>query len=193
MFARVFIAAASLALAATGASALGLPGGKPSERGAIVVPVVDPPPGAKKSAGPPRAAPSVTRRVSPPVSVRRVTPQVSVRRVAPPSSAKKFVPPVTAKKFTPSSPPVAMKKFTPPLVKGRPVARMPAQFVHVKSHRRHKYYGRIIGGVVIGSILAASAFYAYSSPPEDGLCWYWTNSSRERGYWDYCEPPEDDE
>ncbi len=84
-------------------------------------------------------------------------------------------------------------RVTSPVVRARPSAgRIPAQFVHVRSFRRHNYYGRVVGGVVLGSILAASAYYAYASRPASNLCWYWTNSDEERGYWDYCEPPDDD-
>lgn len=179
-----------LALAATGAVALGLPAGRIAVPGEVVILVAEPP-GHKKGGGAvQKRAPVIARpAIARPVQVR---PQVQVKKFVPPVAVRKFnPPPIAVQKFNP--PPVAMKKFGPPLAKGRPVARMPAQFVHVRSHRRHKHYGRVIGGVVLGSILAASAFYAYSSPPDDGLCWYWTNSDRERGYWDYCEAPDDDE
>ncbi|MEQ1647831.1 MAG: hypothetical protein ABL898_04520 [Hyphomicrobiaceae bacterium] len=66
-------------------------------------------------------------------------------------------------------------------------------YAFVRPHRKQRHYGRVVGGVVIGSILAASAYYAYASPPNDGLCWYWTNSDEERGYWDYCDQPDEDE
>lgn len=61
---------------------------------------------------------------------------------------------------------------------------------HHLAHRRwhHRpHYGRIIGGIALGSLLAGSAYYAYANaPPAPGLCWYWADPYEERGYWDYC-------
>lgn len=53
-------------------------------------------------------------------------------------------------------------------------------------HRR-PYYGRIIGGIALGTLLAGSAYYAYAgAPPAPGLCWYWADRYEQQGYWDYC-------
>lgn len=41
-------------------------------------------------------------------------------------------------------------------------------------------------GAAIGVIGAASAAAYYGQPPEDGLCWYYTNRSRTNGFWDVC-------
>jgi hypothetical protein len=63
---------------------------------------------------------------------------------------------------------------------------------HLVYHRwRHRpYYGRIIGGIAIGTILAASAYYAYAAePPAPGLCWFWADEDEVQGYWDYCVDP----
>jgi hypothetical protein len=63
---------------------------------------------------------------------------------------------------------------------------------HLAYHRwRHRpYYGRIIGGIAIGTILAASAYYAYAAePPAPGLCWFWADPDETQGYWDYCVDP----
>jgi hypothetical protein len=57
---------------------------------------------------------------------------------------------------------------------------------------RKRYYGRVFGGVLIGSILAASAYYALSAPPDPDLCWYWADPSYTRGYWDFCDAPPPD-
>jgi hypothetical protein len=65
----------------------------------------------------------------------------------------------------------------------------PRHLVVRRWHHR-PYYGRIIGGVAIGTILAASAYYAYAvEPPAPGLCWLWVDEEETQGYWDYCVDP----
>jgi hypothetical protein len=49
---------------------------------------------------------------------------------------------------------------------------------------RRPYYGTVIAGVALGTIIAASTI---PPAPSSGLCWYWSNSSHTRGYWDYCQ------
>jgi hypothetical protein len=49
---------------------------------------------------------------------------------------------------------------------------------------RRPYYGTVIAGVTLGSIIAASTI---PPAPSSDLCWYWSNSSHTRGYWDYCQ------
>jgi hypothetical protein len=49
---------------------------------------------------------------------------------------------------------------------------------------RRPYFGTVVGGVALGTIIAASTVPV---APQPGLCWYWTNSSQTRGYWDYCQ------
>lgn len=51
------------------------------------------------------------------------------------------------------------------------------------------YYGTIIAGVTLGTIIAVSAAAAAPKPPAPNLCWFWSNSTQTRGYWDYCAPP----
>jgi hypothetical protein len=46
------------------------------------------------------------------------------------------------------------------------------------------YYGRVIGGVAIGTVLGAAAYSAMAPAP--GLCWYWADPTMTQGYWDYC-------
>jgi hypothetical protein len=46
------------------------------------------------------------------------------------------------------------------------------------------YYGSRFDGVVLGSVVAANT--VPTSPSVD-LCWYWSNSARTRGYWDFCQ------
>lgn len=48
------------------------------------------------------------------------------------------------------------------------------------------YYGTIVGGVALGTVIAVAAANAAPTPPAPGLCWYWSDSSKTKGYWDYC-------
>jgi hypothetical protein len=50
---------------------------------------------------------------------------------------------------------------------------------------RRAYYGTIVAGVTLGTIIAATAI---PPAPSSAVCWYWSNSSHTRGYWDYCQP-----
>ncbi len=49
---------------------------------------------------------------------------------------------------------------------------------------KRPHYGRVIGGVALGTILGAAAYSAMAPAPN--LCWYWADPYRSRGYWDYC-------
>jgi len=53
---------------------------------------------------------------------------------------------------------------------------------------RRAYYGTLLGGVALGTILVVAA-NAAPAPPADNMCWYWANRSHTRGYWDYCVAP----
>lgn len=64
----------------------------------------------------------------------------------------------------------------------RRAVRAPAR-VRVRGWYRRPYYGRVVAGVALGTIIAASIAPA---PPSSEVCWYWTNSSQTKGYWDYC-------
>jgi hypothetical protein len=49
---------------------------------------------------------------------------------------------------------------------------------------RRPYYGTVVAGVALGTIIVASTI---PPAPSSDVCWYWSNSSRTRGYWDYCQ------
>jgi hypothetical protein len=51
---------------------------------------------------------------------------------------------------------------------------------------RRPYYGRIIGGVALGTIIGVAVVGAVPRRPAPDLCWYWADPYRSRGYWDYC-------
>ena len=56
----------------------------------------------------------------------------------------------------------------------------------VRAWATRPYYGTIVGGVALGTVIAVAAANAAPAAPAPGLCWYWSDSSRTRGYWDYC-------
>ena len=61
--------------------------------------------------------------------------------------------------------------------------------VHVRGVRpwsSRAWYGTVIGGVTLGTIIAVSAV---PPVPADNLCWFWVDSFENRGYWDWCVPP----
>ena len=49
---------------------------------------------------------------------------------------------------------------------------------------RRPYFGTVVAGVALGTLIAATAVPVTPAP---NLCWYWTNSSQTQGYWDYCQ------
>jgi hypothetical protein len=51
---------------------------------------------------------------------------------------------------------------------------------------RRPYYGTIIGGVALGTIIGVTAYGLAPRPPRPDLCWYWADEGQSRGYWDYC-------
>jgi hypothetical protein len=46
--------------------------------------------------------------------------------------------------------------------------------------------GAIAAGAAIGVVSAAAAAAWAGAPPAPGMCWYYTDPSRTRGFWDYC-------
>ncbi len=51
---------------------------------------------------------------------------------------------------------------------------------------RRPYYGTIIAGVALGTLITVAAIGAVPPRPAPNLCWYWADPYRNRGYWDYC-------
>jgi len=71
---------------------------------------------------------------------------------------------------------------------GGTVARGPNGGVVVRGgvyrpYVRAPYYGAIVAGVAIGTVIAASVPPPVPAP---GLCWYWSSGAYTQGYWDYC-------
>jgi hypothetical protein len=57
---------------------------------------------------------------------------------------------------------------------------------YVKRWNRKPYYGNVIAGVALGTLIGVTAAGMAPVAPAPDLCWYWTNPSRNQGYWDYC-------
>jgi hypothetical protein len=57
---------------------------------------------------------------------------------------------------------------------------------YVKNWSRKPYYGDFLAGVVLGTIIGVAVAGSAPASPSSDLCWYWTDPSRTRGYWDYC-------
>jgi hypothetical protein len=51
---------------------------------------------------------------------------------------------------------------------------------------RRPYYGRIVAGVALGTLITVAVVGAVPHRPASDLCWYWADPYRNRGYWDYC-------
>ena len=130
------------------------------------------------------------------VPTRRIAPQRAIRptRVAPTRVVRpnRAIGPRTAgprtvnRGFTPGRAAVVHRRgFRPAGYR-----RWHPQHLVVRRWYHRPYYGTILGGVAIGTILAASAYYAYAAePPAPGLCWFWADPDESQGYWDYCVPP----
>ena len=80
---------------------------------------------------------------------------------------------------------VATRKTHVAVARRSAVAAKSAEIVRpVRPWVRQPYYGSVFDGVTLGAIVAATA--VPTSPSLD-LCWYWSNSSQTRGYWDFCQ------
>jgi hypothetical protein len=48
------------------------------------------------------------------------------------------------------------------------------------------YYGTIVAGVALGTLITVAAVGLVPTRPAPDLCWYWADPYGNRGYWDYC-------
>lgn len=89
---------------------------------------------------------------------------------------------------------------------GRPGAAPARRPVHVHHHHHRPrpivvapvrplpvvhpwYWGRVVAGVTIGTVIVVTAAGLAPKAPSSTLCWFWTDDTQLRGYWDYCVPP----
>lgn len=72
------------------------------------------------------------------------------------------------------------------VVRRRAVVVRGPRVVGIRPWVRRPHYGRIVAGVALGTVIAATAYALAPTPPAPDLCWNWSDSTRQRGYWDYC-------
>jgi hypothetical protein len=51
------------------------------------------------------------------------------------------------------------------------------------------YYGTIVGGVALGTMIAVTAMGTAPAVPAPNMCWFWADAAQMSGYWDYCQAP----
>ena len=49
------------------------------------------------------------------------------------------------------------------------------------------YYGTIVAGVALGTLIVVAAVGVVPVQPAPDLCWYWADPYGNQGYWDYCD------
>ena len=76
------------------------------------------------------------------------------------------------------------------VVVGRPVVGRAAFIRPYRPFYRRPWFGTVVGGVALGTILTVAAVGAAPvAVPAPGLCWYWADPAMTRGFWDYCSAP----
>lgn len=69
----------------------------------------------------------------------------------------------------------------------RGIAREKREMRHeIQRSVRRRFVGRVVAGVVLGSMIRPPAIGRPPRPPNPDLCWFWSDHSRTRGYWYYC-------
>jgi hypothetical protein len=68
--------------------------------------------------------------------------------------------------------------------RGAVAMKFPTVVRPVRPWVQQPYYGAVFDGVTLGAVIAANAVPASQSID---VCWYWSNSSKTRGYWDFCQ------
>jgi hypothetical protein len=59
----------------------------------------------------------------------------------------------------------------------------------VRAWGARPYYGTIVGGVALGSLIVASSMGVAPVAPAPNMCWFWMDETQLGGYWDYCQAP----
>lgn len=96
---------------------------------------------------------------------------------------------VVQKKVVVKKPVVVQKKVVvkkPVVVKKTVVVHKAPRVVVVRPWYTRPYYGSLVAGVALGTVIAVTAAGAVPYAPREDLCWYWTSPAKINGYWDYC-------
>jgi len=99
-----------------------------------------------------------------------------------PGQAAVYAPPASATVQAGSVQPVQYWRGGPGW-HGRPYGR---PYWYSRPWARRPYYGTVVAGVVLGTLITVAAVGAVPRRPAPDLCWYWADPYRNRGYWDYC-------
>jgi len=83
-------------------------------------------------------------------------------------------------------PPVHRPGNRPPVGRGAVVVAPRTVWVGRPGWYRWNPGGAIAAGAAIGFVTAAAAASWAGAPPQQGLCWYYTDPSRRQGFWDAC-------
>ncbi|MFK4822267.1 hypothetical protein ACI0FS_19070 [Ochrobactrum quorumnocens] len=73
--------------------------------------------------------------------------------------------------------------------RGAAVVRRPPVMSGVVIVNPRRYWpagGAIAAGAAIGFIAGAAAASVAGTPPQSGMCWYYTDSTKKTGFWDVC-------
>lgn len=57
---------------------------------------------------------------------------------------------------------------------------------HGQWDRGRNRAGDLIAGVVLGAVVLSVVRGVAPTPPSPELCWIWSDSNQDRGYWDRC-------
>ena len=79
---------------------------------------------------------------------------------------------------------VASRRTHVAVVRGAVAVKSTAVVRPVRPWVPQPYYGAVFDGVTLGAVMAATAVPTSLSID---VCWYWSNSSQTRGYWDFCQ------
>ena len=67
-----------------------------------------------------------------------------------------------------------------------PRIRKPRRVIRRWNIPRRRYFGTVIGGITLGTVIAVAIIGTAPKPPSPGLCWYWADDKRTHGYWYHC-------
>ena len=59
----------------------------------------------------------------------------------------------------------------------------------VRRPRGRRFFGRFVGGVMLGTAIGVAVAGTAPYPPSSNLCWYWSDARKKYGYWYYCTEP----